>query len=127
MSPMKMSRIESGLRVVIEYIERFNRHDVEGMMRLVSDDCVFENALPVLDGGALTGKDAIRVYLTGLIDEAPEIRIDVEELFGMGMRCVLRWNRFWTGSAGENARLRGVDIFKVANGLIREQLSYVKK
>jgi hypothetical protein len=42
MSPIRMSKIESGMRVVLEFNEAFNRHDVTGMMQLLSDDCVFE-------------------------------------------------------------------------------------
>jgi hypothetical protein len=40
MSPIRMARLESGVRVVLAFNEAFNRHDVAGMMRLMSDDCV---------------------------------------------------------------------------------------
>ena len=46
MSPIRMSKLESAVRVVLEFNEAFNRHDVAGMMQLMSDDCVFEETFP---------------------------------------------------------------------------------
>lgn len=40
MSPARMSRIESATRTILAFNEAFNRHDVAGMMQLMSDDCV---------------------------------------------------------------------------------------
>ena len=45
MSPIRMSKVEGALRVVLEFNEAFNQHDVVGMMQLMSADCVFENTL----------------------------------------------------------------------------------
>jgi hypothetical protein len=46
MSPTRMSRWESAIRLVIEFNEAFNRHDVAWMVKLMSEDCVFENTDP---------------------------------------------------------------------------------
>jgi ketosteroid isomerase-like protein len=46
MSPIRMARLESGVRAVIDFNEAFNRHDVAGMMQLMTEDCVFENTSP---------------------------------------------------------------------------------
>ena len=43
------------MRVVLEFNEAFNRHDVAGMMQLMSEDCVFENTSPAPDGTVYTG------------------------------------------------------------------------
>jgi hypothetical protein len=40
MSPTRLSRLESAMRVVLEFNEAFNRHDVAGMMLLMSRDSV---------------------------------------------------------------------------------------
>ncbi len=50
MSPIRMARLESAVRLVLEFNEAFNRGDVAGMMRLVCEDCVFENAVPGPEG-----------------------------------------------------------------------------
>ena len=36
MSPIRMSKIENALRIVLEFNEAFNRHDVTGMMQLMT-------------------------------------------------------------------------------------------
>ena len=59
MSPARMSRLESAIRVVLEFNEAFNRHDVAGMMQLMSDDCIFENTNPAPDGAVYSGKEAV--------------------------------------------------------------------
>ena len=46
MSPIRMQRVESGVRVVIAFNEAFNRHDLPAMLQLLSDDCVFEETQP---------------------------------------------------------------------------------
>jgi hypothetical protein len=37
MSPIRMSKLEAAMRVVLAFNEAFNRHDVPGMMQLMSD------------------------------------------------------------------------------------------
>ena len=57
MSPVRMSKLESGVRTVLAFNEAFNRHDVAGMMSLMSEDCIFENTSPAPDGTAYKDKD----------------------------------------------------------------------
>ena len=65
MSPARMEKIKSAIRVVLEFNEAFNRHDVAGMMRLMSDDCVFENTDPAPDGTVYSGKEAVTQFWQG--------------------------------------------------------------
>ncbi len=126
MSPIRMSKIESGVRVVIEFNEAFNRHDVAGMMQLMSDDCVFENTVPAPDGAVYSGKEAVTQFWQDFFRESPQAHIEIEEIFGMGFRCVMRWKYDWVDADGKQGYVRGVDIFKLKDGLICEKLSYVK-
>jgi ketosteroid isomerase-like protein len=121
-----MSRVESAIRVVLAFNEAFNRHDVAGMMQLMSDDCVFENTAPAPDGTVYTGKQAVTQFWQDFFRDSPQANIEIEEIFGLGMRCVMRWRYSWTNMAGTKGHVRGVDIFHVKNGFIAEKLSYVK-
>ncbi|MCR4406436.1 MAG: nuclear transport factor 2 family protein [Anaerolineae bacterium] len=123
---MKMSRIESAIRVVLEFNKAFNRHDVAGMMQLMSDDCIFENSGPAPDGAVYAGKEAIAQFWQDFFHGSPQAHIEIEEIFGFGIRCVMRWRYEWVDEAGEKGHVRGVDIFKLKGGSICEQLSYVK-
>ena len=121
-----MSRLESATRIVLEFNEAFNRHDVEGMMRLMSDDCVFENTDPAPDGTVYSGRVAVAGFWQEFFRESPRARIEIEEIFGLGNHCVMRWRYEWVDGSGGKGHVRGVDLFKLKDGLICEKLSYVK-
>ena len=126
MSPTRMSRLESAMRVVLEFNEAFNRHDVAGMMQLMSDDCIFENTHPTPDGAVYSGKEAVTHFWQEFFRRSPHAHIEIEEIFGYGERCVMRWKYSWVDKRENKGRVRGVDIFRVRNGSIHEKLSYVK-
>lgn len=126
MCPVRMSKVESAVRVVIEFNEAFNRHDVEGMMRLMGDDCVFENTSPAPDGTVYSGREAVTQFWQDFFRESPQAHIEIEEIFGYGIRCVMRWKYSWVDVTGDKGHVRGVDIFQLKDGLISQKLSYVK-
>lgn len=126
MSPARMSRIESATRTILAFNEAFNRHDVAGMMQLMSDDCVFENTAPAPDGTVYSGKEAVTQFWQAFFRDSPQAHIEIEEIFGLGARCVMRWRYDWVDAAGKKGYVRGVDIFRLKDGLICEKLSYVK-
>ena len=49
MSPARLAKLETAMRTVLAFNEALNRHDVDGMMLLMTDDCVFENECQTLD------------------------------------------------------------------------------
>jgi len=127
MSPIRMSKAETAARVVLEFNDAFNRHDVAGMMKLMSDDCVFENTNPAPDGTVYSGKEAVTRFWQDFFRESPHAHIEIEEIFGLGNhRCVMRWRYEWVDAAGKKGHVRGVDVFKLKDELICEKLSYVK-
>lgn len=121
-----MSRIELAIRVVLEFNEAFNRQDVAGMMQLMSDDCVFENTEPAPDGAVYSGKEAVTRFWHDFFRQSPHAHIEIEEIFSISLRCIMRWKYEWIDGAGKKGHVRGVDIFQVRNGSICEKLSYVK-
>ncbi len=126
MSPARMEKVEAGMRVALAFQTAFNRHDSAAILQLLSDDCLFEYPSPAPDGTTFTGKEAIRPFWERFFLAAPDVQLEVEELFGFGARCILRWRRHWTDEAGQKRHLRGVYLFQVRDGLICEHLSYVK-
>jgi hypothetical protein len=126
MSPIRMAKLETAMRAVLAFNEAFNRHDVAGMMALMSDDCVFENTEPAPDGRLYSGKEDVTRFWGDFFHESPQAHIDIEEIFGLGYRCIMRWRYRWVDAAGKEGHIRGVDIFQVKNGSICEKLSYVK-
>jgi len=126
MSPIHLSKLEEAMRAVIEFNAAFNRHDLPGMLKLMGEECVFENTAPAPDGTVYTGKQAIAQYWQEFFRQSPQAHIAIEEIFGFGERCIMRWNYSWVDAEGTNGHVRGVDIFRVRGGVILEKLSYVK-
>ena len=126
MSPVRMSRLESATRIVLEFNDAFNRHDVAGMMSLMSSDCLFDNTDPPPDGRLYSGKEAVTQFWREFFKDSPNAHIEIEEIFGLGLRCVMRWRYEWEDAAGVKGHVRGVDVYKLKDNLICEKLSYVK-
>lgn len=126
MSPVRMSKVEEAVRAVLAFNDAFNRHDVDGMMELMSEDCVFENTSPPPDGAVYAGKAAVTHFWQTFFQQSPHAHIEIEEIFGVGTRCVMRWRYDWVNDAGQAGHVRGVDLYQVRGGLICEKLSYVK-
>jgi predicted SnoaL-like aldol condensation-catalyzing enzyme len=126
MCPIRMSKLESAIRVVLEFNDAFNRHDVAGMLELMSEDCSFENTAPAPDGTLYSGKGAVTQFWQDFFHASPQAHIEIEEIFGLGERCIMRWRYTWVDQGDKKGHVRGVDIFRVRNGLISEKLSYIK-
>ena len=110
MSPARMDKIETSTRIVLAYVEALNRQDIAAALACWAEDCRLESG----DGTIYQGKAEIGAFLQSGQAEKREI----EEIFGMGFRCIVRWKT----QDGQ----RGAEIFRVQDGLICEQLSYLK-
>lgn len=126
MNEIQPAAQESATNLVRQFNDAFNRHDVAGMMYLLSDDCIFENTAPAPDGTRYAGKAAVTAFWQAFFLASPHARIEIEELFGLGERCVMRWRYSWIDGTGSQGHVRGVDIFTVREGVICAKLSYVK-
>jgi predicted SnoaL-like aldol condensation-catalyzing enzyme len=126
MSPSRLAKLELGMRTVLAFNKAFNRHDVAGMMQLMSENCVFENTNPAPDGTRYSGKEVLTRFWQDFFHASPEAHMEIEEVFGLGSRCIMRWRYDWVDAAGQKGHVRGLDLFKVEDGLISEQLSYAK-
>jgi ketosteroid isomerase-like protein len=116
---------EQTLATIHRFNEAFNRHDVDAVMGLMTEDCVFDNTRPPPDGKRIVGQAALRAFWVELFRRSPQARFETEEIFAAGDRCVVRWTYHWV-KEGKPGHVRGVDIFRVQDGKVAEKLSYVK-
>lgn len=120
------SEQNSANQLVLRFNDSLNARDVDGMLRLMAEGCVFENTYPAPDGTRYEGKPAIRAFWEGFFRTSRQPRIEVEEIFALGERCVMRWNYHWLEADGTPGHVRGLDVYRIEDGLILEKLSYVK-
>jgi ketosteroid isomerase-like protein len=108
----------------LETVEAFGTawaaHDLDATLALVTDDCVFDATGPAPDGARHVGRDAVRAAWTAIFDDTAST-FEAEETFASDDRVVQRWRYSWG-----DGHVRGVDVFRVRDGLVAEKLSYVK-
>jgi len=109
------------LATIERFNEAFNRHDVDAVMALMTDDVRFENTSPPPDGERYEGQAAVRAFWGQFFAGSPQAHFDAEDIFASGDRCAVGWRYTW----GDGS-IRGVDVFSVRNGKVAEKLSYVK-
>ncbi len=124
---MNLAELPDIERRTSEVMRRFNdvfqRHDPSALPELIAHDCVIENTTPAPNGARLVGRDACVANWAALAT-APGTFFDLEEVFVMGGRAIIRW-RFWWDKGEENS-VRGVNLMRTRDGLIIEAMGYVK-
>jgi ketosteroid isomerase-like protein len=111
--------------VVAKFNEAFARGDVDAVMALMTDDCIFENTFPAPDGERHVGAKAVRQFWSDFFASTQSPRFETEELIAVDDRVVTRWRFSW-GSGTSAGHVRGADVFRVRDGKVAEKLSYVK-
>jgi ketosteroid isomerase-like protein len=114
------------LAAVDRFAAAFDRRDVDGMMAAMTDDCLFENTWPSPDGERYEGAPAVRAFWEQFFAASPAARFEEEARFAADDQCVVRWVYRWVSADGAPGHVRGVDLFRVRDGLVQEKRSYVK-
>ena len=114
------------VQVVTAFTDATNRHDVDEMLALVSDDVVFEGTTPP-DGVRIEGdKASLRSLWEAIFRESPNAIVETEELIACGDRCTALLRYVFDAQRPGDGHVRAVDVVRVVDGKIIEKLSYVK-
>lgn len=114
------STAATAAEAVARFDAAFARRDVDAVMAAMTEDCVFESTAPP-DGARYVGPDAVRGAWTEFFTSAPDARFETEEQILCGDRVVSRWVYHFA-----DGHVRGIDVFRVRDGLVAEKCSYVK-
>jgi steroid delta-isomerase-like uncharacterized protein len=132
--PEKLTAPDSALVATIErYSDAWNRHDVDGILVLHTDDSVFQNHT---SGGLAVGKAEIRKLIEGVFATFPDLHFTTRRAyFGEGV-AVVEWTATATHAkpiargervfppSGKALSWNGMDILPIRDGRVARKDVY---
>jgi hypothetical protein len=103
----EIAQTASTVEVINQFNDAFNRHDIQAMMALMTDDCIFDNTYPAPDGEQFAGQEAVRGFWEEFFRSSSDAVIQSEEMFAHADRCVFRWRYSWIGTESRACTWRG--------------------
>src|SRR4051812_26943862 len=101
------------------FAEAWNRHDIEGLMSFMADDCVFESwSGTEIIGSSFSGRAAVRAGFMLAWQTFPDAQWEDGRHFIAGDRGVSEWIFSGTNPEGQAVRMAGCDIFHFRGGKI---------
>ena len=110
-----------------EYSDAWNRHDIDRIMALMTEDCVFEpGGGPERYGTRYQGQAAVRERFIEVWTDIPDVRFDNAIHFVQGDYGCSEWTIVGTTRDGTPLEIDGCDLFTFENGKIKSKRSYLK-
>ena len=109
------------------FLDAFNRHDLDAIMRYFHDDCVFympRGRDP--RGDRYIGKQEVRAGLATRFEGIPDVHYGDDTHWSCGQFGVSEWTLTGTRKAGGRIEVRGVDLLEFREGKITRKDSYWK-
>jgi steroid delta-isomerase-like uncharacterized protein len=109
------------------FSDAWNRHDLDALMSMMTDDCVFEaSAGPQVDGQRSAGRQAVRAAYASVFAAFPDAHWAGARHFIAGSRGVSEWTFTGTQRDGKRVEVTGCDLFTFRDGKIAIKNSYRK-
>jgi len=115
--------------LLVEHTDAWNSHDLDRLMELFTDDCVFEaSGGSTVDGRRFAGRAAVRNSFAAVFERMPDAH------WGQGRHHVLgpdsgvsQWTLTGTFEDGSRIEVNGCDFLTVRDGKITRKDSYRKQ
>jgi len=122
-----MQRSWDGDAFIKEFMQVWNARDVDGIMRLMTEDCVFEPSFgPETWGDRYVGAAAVRAGVEKNFRDIPDIRWDEIRHVAYPEHAVVEWRTTGTPRGGKRFDVDGVDVLTLRDGKIVAKRSYRK-
>ena len=115
-------------KLLLEWNQAWDRHDLDGVMRLFHRDVVFEN----WTGAKIRGRDNLKKAWKPWFENHGGFRFTEEDTFidEADQKVLYRWQLEWPCREkelrGEHEIRRGVDVLHFKDGKIIQKLTYSK-
>ena len=117
------SSTQQTAETIARFNEAFRLRDTDAMAALVHDDCLMVSAQPAPDGTAYVGKAACVAFWAELMEDE-STTFEVDHSFADGEWATVRWRYRWGATDAES--VLGVNVTRVSDGRVIEQLGYTK-
>ena len=115
------------LDLLDRFADAWNRHDLDALMSMMTDDCVFAaSAGNDVDGQRSQGKQAVRGAYAAVFEQFPDAHWGNAKHFVAGDRGVSEWTFTGTRPDGARVEVNGCDLFTFRDGRIAVKNSYRK-
>lgn len=102
-----------------DFAQCFNRHDLDGVMARMTEDCIFLSAAgPEPEGIRFEGQDAVRAAFAKVIADMPDVQWNDPVHIIDGDRAVSAWRFTCTMPDGTKKDVDGLDVFRLRDGKI---------
>jgi steroid delta-isomerase-like uncharacterized protein len=110
-----------------EFLDAFNRHDVEAVMEFFAEDSVLETPRgPDPWGRRYEGKEQVRKGIEARFAGIPDVHFGKDRHWVCGERAVSEWTITGTDTSGAKVEVQGCDHFELRDGKIVRKDSYWK-
>lgn len=118
---------DAKVELLREFLGALDRHDADGMMTFMSDDCMFEKASgPETYGFRHHGPEDVRAGYESLWANIPDVHWKVTSIFVSGDRACSEWTVSGTQPNGSRFEIDGCDLFVLRDSKITTTVSYRK-
>ena len=113
---------------LVSFCDAFNRHDLDAILALMTEDCVFVHSSgPERDGQRYTGRDAVRAGIAEVFALYPDGRWEDGRHTVLGERGLSEWIFRGTRRDGVRVEVNGCDLFTFRDGKIAVKDSFRKQ
>jgi steroid delta-isomerase-like uncharacterized protein len=115
------------IQLLDRFADAWNRHDLDALMSMMTDDCVFEaSAGADVNGQRSEGQTAVRAAYAAVFETFPDAHWGQARHFVAGNRGVSEWTFTGTRTDGQSVAVNGCDLFTIRDGKIAIKNSYRK-
>jgi ketosteroid isomerase-like protein len=115
------------LQVLDAFAEAWNRHDIEVLMSMMTEDCVFEaSGGPDVNGERFEGQEAVRRAFLNVFAQYPDAHWGGATHFVQGDLGVSQWTFAGTRADGSRVEVNGCDFLTFQGEKIAVKDSYRK-
>lgn len=116
------------LSMLRAFSEAWNRHDLEAIMAMSTDDCEFWAAAgPDVVGGRHVGPEAVAAAYRAIFELYPDGRWTNGRITLMDGRALSEWTFVGTTTEGRRVEVLGLDILELEGDRVRIKNSFRKQ